>query len=219
MRWRAAAALGVAALLGVVVVAVEMAARPVAERVASDAVEQCGGAERVEVVALARPAVLDVMRGRLRDVVVELGGVTVGELRLDEVRLEVPRVDGLFSAAAIRGPLAATAVVTESDVEHWLAARAPGFVRPTLRITDGQVIVSDERVPFDLRLAVELHGDAIRVTPGAGDRRLWSVLDIGLELPLIEAFDARELTLDDGRARVTGTLEPLVDPDRRMVCR
>lgn len=219
MRWKAAVALGIATLLLVVVIAAEMAARPIAARVTAEAVEQYGGAERVEVVSLARPAVFDVVRGRLRDVQVQLGGVMVGELRVDEIRLIVAHVDGLFSTARIAAPVDVTAVVTEGDVTAWMAQRAPGFLRPTLRIADGEVVVSDERVPFDLRLAVELHDGEIRLTPGDGDRRLWDVLDISFDIAFVEMFDVRSLVLADGQATVVGRAHPVVDADDEMARR
>jgi hypothetical protein len=154
----------------------------------------------------------------VRDVRVDIEGLAVGRLRVDDVRILVPEVAGIFTTPTVVGPLAVEIVVTDGDVAAWLREVAPAFARPTLRFDDGQVIVSDERVPFDLRIAVESTADGLRLVPAAGDRRLWTWLDLGLDVPVPDSLAISEVTIGGGEARVQGQAELEVDLDRRLVC-
>jgi len=218
VRSRTIAALAGALFVVVCVAAVEVAAVPATERVVAQSVRATTDADDIVVRSVARPAIFDVVRGRVTDVRIEIVGLAVGQLRVDQVHIEVPEIAGLFSTPGIEGPIAFDVEVTDTDVGSWLRAVAPAVARPTVRFAQGQVIVSDERVPFDVRVSVDVVDGAIHLTPGAGDRRLWNWLGLGLDLPLPSGLQIDDLRLIDGRATVRGASNCVLDGDQRVVC-
>lgn len=218
MRARTIAAIVGASLVLVAVAAVEVAAVPATERVVAQAVRATTDADDIVVRSVARPAIFDVVRGRVTDVKIDIVGLAAGRLRVDSVRIEVPEVTGMFSSPGIEGPITFDVELTDADVGAWLRAVAPEFARPTLRFADGDVIVSDERVPFDVRVSIDIADGVIQLTPGAGDRRLWEWLGLGVELPLPDALQIEDVRLLDGRATVRGASNCVLDGDRRVVC-
>lgn len=191
---------------------------PATQRVVAQSVRATTDVDEVEVRSVARPAIFDVVRGRVTDVSIDIAGLAVGRLKVEAVRIEVPEVTGLFSTPGIQGPIAFDVELTDTDVESWLRVVVPEIARPTVRFAQNEVIVSDERVPFDVRVTVDIVDGAIQLIPGAGDRRLWNWLGLGLELPLPDALQIDEVRLIDGRATVRGASACVLDGDRRVVC-
>jgi hypothetical protein len=195
----------IAILLVVVVLGAELAAAPVTARAARTAVERCVEVDELEVTSVARPAVVGLLQGELRDVRIRMSGLQAGDLRIDRVDARLPAAPVGLGTGPQDVVVVANVRIVEEDLERYLAARAPALASPTLAITPDGVEIGDERVPFTFDAAVTLDEDGdLRVVPQLGDPRLWSSL--GLELELTVPPDIRLTSLDfaDGEVVLSG---------------
>lgn len=208
MRPPAVAALVAAGVLAVTLAVAEFAAVRVTSDAVGSAVGECLDAASVEISSIGRPAVVGIARGQLQDLTMVVRGAHVAELRIERLDVRVDRIVNLRSAPQVIGDVAVVAQVADDDATSALQQRVPGMLRPTLRFDSDRVYVSDERVPFDLELAITLGPDEVRVTPGAGDVRLWQVLglEMGFALPANVELDG--LRLAHRTATVTGRFMP-----------
>jgi hypothetical protein len=191
-------------LVAIVVAAVgvvEVAARPLLTSAATQVVP-C--AEHVQVTAIRRPASLDLLRGEVRDVRLELDGVATSTLRLERVRVAVPRVP-VLAREVDPMQLDVDATISAADLEWFVAERAPELVRPTVAVVESGVVLSDERLPVAVELEVGVADGRLRLTPQVGDASLWSALGIELQLPMPDGLEVRSVVARAGALEVSAT--------------
>ncbi len=188
----------VGALIVVGIVAAEIAAVPLATRqIRSAAASSDVEATEIDVTAVRRPASIDLVQGRLRDVHISGRGVTAGRLTIAEIDMVVAE---LRAATPQRIDAIVDIAVTDADATAYLTARAPALARPTVVFDAGIARLSDERVPFELTVRMETRSDAIVLQPSVGDERLWTSLGLELTFDVPSCVHLRDLELIDGRA-------------------
>jgi hypothetical protein len=208
----------VAAILVLGVILLELFAPMIATRTARATVERCAPVQELEVTSIARPAVLGLLRGEVRDVRVSAGGVQVGVLTVDEVDARLPVVALGWGPADRSTTVVADVTLSEEALTDYLDAVAPEVADPMLTITPGGLDVGDTRVPFTLELQATLVDGDVRLVPTAGDPRLWSSLGLELDVEVPDPIELLALQADDGRLELTVrmVLEPGVE--RGPVC-
>lgn len=211
MRPPAVAALVAAGVLAITLAVAEFVAVRVASDAVGSAIGECLAAESVEISSIGRPAVVGIARGQLHDLTAVVRGAHVAELRIDRLEVRVDQIVDLRSAPQVVGDVAVVAQVADDDATIALQQRVPGILRPTVRFDSNRVYLSDERVPFDLELSIALGADELRVTPGAGDVRLWQVLGLEMGFALPANVELDDLRLAHHTATVTGRFIPAPD--------
>jgi len=216
----ASAVLATIALLAVVgLLAIELLAPRLATQAARSAVERCVEVDDLEVTSLARPAVLGLLQGEVRDVRVQASGIRAGDLRIDAVTARLPVAPAGWGTPPEIITVVAEVVVLEGDLERYLAATAPDLASPTLEITPDGVRVGDDRVPFTLELLVTVGPEGgLQFVPTLGDPRLWSSLGLELDVDVPPDLDLLGLELGDGEVRLTGRVEVAAGVDREPRC-
>jgi hypothetical protein len=184
----------VLAILAVLVGIVEAGVRPVLATAAARAVP-C--AEQVAVTAVGRPATIGLLRGEIHDVRLELEGVDTATLRLDRVVVGAPSIR-LFGIDGEPTELDIAVTITAADLEWFVAERVPALLRPTLDVVPSGVVLSDERLPLALELAVSAVDGALRFTPRVDGADRWSGLGIDVVLALPRGLEVQSVTPRDG---------------------
>lgn len=203
--------MGLAVVLVVVAGVVELAALPLATRLAGSALEGCLHYDDLEVEAIDRPVLPGLLVGRARDVELTATGVRSEEIRVERARLELPEVALPW---AIRPPPRTEATLglelAERDLQEFLAERIPLGLEPVLELTPGVAALGIEPLPARVPLQLEVREGVLRVTP-AGERAGWFEslgLDLELELPDDVELDRLEIR----RGALTATLRVEVVP-------
>ncbi len=210
--------LAIGGLLSVVLVAglaLEAAAKPIVERQVAAAARACAAIDEIEIVSIGRPAVIGLVSGRVHDLHVRASGIQAGRLRIDDAQVHVDEIRGLVGSTRPQTVnVVADAVVTEQDLAGYLREIAPSVARPTLTITPTGVVVSDERVPFELEMRVRASGRQIELTPAVGDQLLWSSLGLALTFDMPAGFEVEHIALDDGQVTIAarGTVRIRANP-------
>jgi hypothetical protein len=206
--------LGIAALVVVVAVVVELAALPVATRLVGGALERCLPFDELEVEAIDRPVSPRLLLGRARGVELEATGLRFDEIRVERARLELPEV-GL--PWAIRPPPPAESTLelelSETDLQEFLAEQAPFGLQPVLELAPGVATLGIEPVPVRVRLEVEVRDGVLRVAP-VGDVPDWFEalgLDGRFELPDDLDLDRLEVQQDALSATLRVEVVPGID--------
>lgn len=159
------------AAVGVALVALELLAVPVATRMIDRALRQCVAYDELELTAVGRPVLPGLLVGRARDVELRASGVTIDELRLEEVELVVPDAVLPWAIAGGDEPVAGDLRLRllERDVEQALRAALP--VAVPVRVELGRDVISLSApllpVTLDLRLDVDADG-AVLLVPSRG---------------------------------------------------
>jgi hypothetical protein len=194
-RWLA----GLAALVVVVAVVVELAALPIATRLVGDALERCVAFDELEVEAIDRPVSPRLLVGRARGVELTATGLRLDEIRVERARLELPEI-GLPWAFRPPPPTEATVEVelSEPDLQAFLAERTPFGLEPIVELTPGVAALGIEPLPARVRVEVEVRERVLRVTPLAEVPDWFGSLglDLDLELPDDVELDRVDLRRD-----------------------
>lgn len=201
---------GLAALVLVVVVIVELAALPVATRLAERQLERCLPVDDLEVESIDRPVLPRLLVGRARDVEVRATGLRCDEIRVERARMELPEVS-LPWAIGPRTPTEATLELelAERDLQDYLAERTPLGLDPFVELTPGVAALGIEPLPARVRVEVEVRDRVLRIAP-VGEAADWLTrlgLDLSFELPP----DARLDRLDVRQDALLATLRVEVD--------
>lgn len=209
----------IAVLVVVGLLTVELLAPRLATQAARTAVERCVEVDDLEVTSLARPAVLGLLRGEVRDVRVEAAGIRAGDLRIEAVTARLPVAPTGWGTPPETLTVVAETLILDGDLERYLAEGAPDLASPTLEITPDGVRIGDERVPFTLELLVTVGPEGgLQLVPTLGDPRLWSSLGLELDVDVPPELDLLGLELRDGEVVVTGRLEVAAGVDREPRC-
>ncbi|MEX0869630.1 MAG: LmeA family phospholipid-binding protein [Nitriliruptoraceae bacterium] len=203
-----------AVFLLVVAALIEVAAVPVTTRLVRARVDEAVVGE-LAVTGVRRPAVADVVTGRLRDVDVEVVDMDAGGLPLASVEA---RVDQLAFVGADPFHVDATVTVTSAGATAYLADRAPAGARPTATITADAIRISDERVPFELAMRVDADAGNVRLQPSTGDDRLWEALGLGLTFAVPACVTIDDVVLGDGEAIVAVAATLVIADDGSVGC-
>lgn len=206
--------LGLAALVAVVAVVVELAALPIATRLVGGALERCLAIDDLEVETIDRPVLPRLLVGRARGVELTATGLHLDEIRVERARLELPEV-GL--PWAIRPPPGDEATLelelSERDLQEFLGERTPFGLEPVVELTPGVATLGIEPLPAGVRVEVEVRDRVLRVTP-AGDVPDWFGalgLDLDLELPDDVELDRLDLRQDALLATLRVEVVPGID--------
>lgn len=192
-------AVAVVLLLVVGIVVAELTAVPLASRqIRAAAAEADLHAESIAVTSVARPASIDLLQGRLRDVHISGRLVSAGRLQLEKVDAVVAE---LTASLPQRIDAIVDITVDERAATTYLVARAPALARPTVAFDVGSARISDERVPFELAVRLDVREDAIVIQPSVGDERLWTSLGMELTFEVPSCVTLRDVELTDGYAR------------------
>ena len=178
-RWLVATA-----VLLLLLLAVELAAVPVATRAVGRALGRCLPYEQLEITAVGRPVTPGLLVGRVGDVDIDIGGVQVGELRVDRARIEVDRAVLPWAVGDPEpGDARVLASVLEADLEALLAVVAPLGLRPDLQLRPGSARIEVPPVPIGVEFDVTVQDGQVVIAPIAGLPSLWE------RLGLVERFD------------------------------
>lgn len=193
-------------LAGVVVVllvVVELAAVPVAERALGQALGRCLPYETISVAHVGRPLVPGLILGRVRDVEVEVTGLEVRGLRVERTRLRLPRAYAPYAPFAPDPPEAVLEVVlVDDDVEAALAETLPFGLEPVVRFGPGRLRVGVP--PVEVEAGVRVEDGVLLITPSGLPPSWWARLGLegGVELPEDLRVDTVELTPGELTAQV-----------------
>ena len=203
-RW-----VGVLAGLAALLIALELAAVPIASRVLSDAAARCVRHDSLQVTAVDRPVLPRLALGRATGVELAATGLRVGELRVDRAELTVPEVTLPWAPGAaevLEAELSAT--VTEADVTALLRSFSPVPLPVMVRLEDDLAQLGARGVPLsvDLRLLVTPDGQ-VELAPVAGEMELLERLGLQLTLDPGEQVAITDLTLADGELAGRADLE------------
>lgn len=204
-RWWLGAVAGLVALL----VALELAAVPIASRVLSDAAARCVRHETLRVTAVDRPVLPRLALGRASGVELAATGLRIGELRVDRAELAVPEVTLPWApgpAETLQAELSAT--VTEADVAELLRSLTRIPLPVVVRLEDDLAQLGARGVPLtvDLRLVVTPEGH-VDLSPVAGELELLERLGLQLTLDPGDQVRITDLTLADGELAGSADLE------------
>lgn len=209
----------VAALAGGLLVAI-VATEVLGPRVAGDqirrALERCAPVEDVEVRAIARPILPRLVAGRARDVEVVIGGLQVGDLRVEQTRVRIEQV--LLPWAPGRsadddGQAEVALVLREADLQAALAETARFGVTPVVELGAGQLAIGITALPARVEVGLEVRDGVARLRPGAPVPTWFRSLGLDLQVPLPDDVELEEVRIEPRRleARVVVTGAPGLD--------
>lgn len=196
---------------------VEIAAVPVAERVLGSALGRCLPYERVEIASVARPVTPRLLVGRARDVEVEVTGLEVQGLRLDQARLQLPVALAPYAPLAPEPPEATLEItLRDTDVEDYLATQVPFGLQPTVRFRPGQLRVGVAAV--EVTAAVRVEDGVLTLAPGGLPPAWWSRLGLEAEVTLPEDLRVDRVELRSGEATATVRVDVVAGIDGSPGC-
>jgi hypothetical protein len=213
------AVLVVAGLLALMVT-LEVAAVPIAERLVTRAMERCVVVESVAIASTRRPVLPRLVVGRARDVELVATGIELEGLRVERARIRSGQVVlpwAPFPPAA-PPPAELELTVTEQDLATWLEARAPLGMSPVLELTPGVAAVGVAPLPARVRLEVAVRDRIVRVAP-VGRVPAWFArlgLDLAFELPDDVRLD--DLVVEQGRVAATLAVDAVAGVDGSGGC-
>ncbi len=204
---RARSALAIAALLAVLLVAAELTAPAVAQRVLLRSLGPCVQADELVITELSRPVLPQLLTGRARDARVVATGVVLGDLRVEQVEASVTRLDLPWGLS--RGdddpPIAVTAVITAPDARTLLHAVTPFGLQPTLELTGGEVVIGAPGLGLDARFVPVVAPDEVALVPAIGPPQWWTGLGLALSVELPAGVTVT--SIDVGEAQVLARAE------------
>jgi hypothetical protein len=157
--------------LGIVLVALELLAVPLATRMIDRALRPCVAYDELELTDVSRPVLPGLVLGRARDVELRASGVVIDDLRIDRVELRVPDAVLPWAAGAGDEPVAGDVRLRllERDVERALRAALPVAVPVGVSLERDLVRLSAPLVPVTLDLRLEVDADGtVRLLPSQG---------------------------------------------------
>lgn len=192
----------------VLVVIAELAAPWAAQRALHRTLAPCVVAERVEVTALSRPVVPQLLVGRARDVEVEASGVRFGDLRVERLSASLPLVDLPWGLGSPEEPPVAqvTAEVTAADARVQLWAITPFGLQPTLRFVGGEVVIGVPGLGLDARFVPAVEPGRIVLVPALGPPSWWTALGLSLSAELPQGVVVDRIDVGEGLLRVSGSV-------------
>jgi hypothetical protein len=201
----------VAGVLALVLVALEVAAVPLATRVIGTVVARCVGYDTFEVTSVARPVVPRLLVGRARDVRLQASGVVAGDLRVADARLDLP--DAILPWA-IGSPEPSTGTLQlrldEADVERALRQVVPFGGALEVELQPDVATLGSPVVPLTLDLEVAVDPDGtVRLRPVRGGELLER---LGIERRFTPGDAARVTDLEIGAGELHGALDVDVVP-------
>jgi hypothetical protein len=164
----------VAGVLVLLLVALELAAVPVATRLMERALSRCVAYESFALTAVSRPVLPPLLVGRAREVELHATGLVAGELRIADARLHLPEAV-LPWALGDPGPVGATLRlrVEEPDLEQALRAVTPLGLPVDLELRTDVASVGSAVLPVTLDLEVAVDPDGtVRLRPIRGGELL-----------------------------------------------
>lgn len=200
-----------AGVLVVVLVALELAAVPLATRVIGAVLGRCVAYDHLEVTSVARPVVPWLLVGRARDVELRATDVVAGDLRIADAHLTLREA---VLPWALGDPEPATAGLTlrveEAAVERALRSLTPPGFPVEVELRPDVATLGSPVVPLALDLEVEVDPDGtVRLRPVRGGELLER---LGLARRFPPGEDARVTALRIGAGEVTGSLDLDVVP-------
>lgn len=159
------------AAVGVLLVALELLAVPLATRTIDRALSRCLAYDELELTAVGRPILPGLVVGRVRDVELRATGVAIDELRLEDVELAVPRVVLPWAIAGGDDPVAGDLRLRmlERDVETALRAALPVSVPVRVELGRDVISLSAPLLPVTLDLRVQVADDgSVLLVPTQG---------------------------------------------------
>ncbi len=199
---------GVAALL----LLVELAVVPVADRVIARELDEAElVVADIGITEIRRPAVFGFAAGQLRDVEVVASGVELGDFRIDEAHVDARRIElGWGPADASDAPPAdVTLRATAPDLRAGLAERTPLDLDPVLELRPGTAELGLELIPVTIELQVEVIDGVLRIAPAGGFPDWFLELGLDLEFELPEQLAVEQVQVEDGA--VVATLQVDLD--------
>ncbi|MCC5950266.1 MAG: LmeA family phospholipid-binding protein [Nitriliruptoraceae bacterium] len=194
----------VAAVVGALLLAT-VVTELVAPRLASDQIERaigrCTSVEDVVVDRIARPILPRLITGRARDVGLTATGLTVGDLRLDEVRFEVDEVELPWAIGRSRIPDQRTAIaltLLEADLQAALDEQRRFGVTPVVELRDGAAAIGLRPLPARVELGLEITDGWARLTPGEPVPAWFRRLGLTLEVPVPDDVELERVRIDPG---------------------
>ncbi|MEX1162349.1 MAG: LmeA family phospholipid-binding protein [Nitriliruptor sp.] len=201
----------IAVVVGTLLLALELAAVPIATRVIGAVAARCVVSEHLELTAVDRPVLPRLLTGRARGVELRAEGVQAGELRIAEAHLDLPEA---LLPWAIGDPDPVPAVltlrVTERDVQRALRAALPLRLPVEVTLDPDVATVGAAGVSLEVELALEVAADGtVTVRPGGGA----GFLDrLGLATSFPPSDDVHVTAIDIGDGELSGVLELAVVP-------
>jgi len=192
----------------VLVVLAELAAPWAAQRALQRALSPCVVAERVEITALSRPLVPQLLMGRARDVEVEASGVRLGDLRVERITASLPIVALPWGLGPPESPPAAqvAAEVTAADARVQLWAITPFGLQPTLRFVGGEVVIGAPGLGLDARFVPAIEPGRVALVPALGPPSWWASLGLALGTELPQGVVVDRIDVGEGLVQVRGSV-------------
>jgi len=192
----------------VLLVVAELAAPWAAQRALHRALEPCVVSERVEITALSRPLLPQLLVGRARDVEVEASGVWLGDLRVERITASLPLVDLPWGLRSSQEPPAAqvAAEVTAADARVQLWAITPFGLQPTLRFVGGEVVIGAPGLGLDARFVPAIEPGRVALVPALGPPSWWTSLGLALGTELPPGVVVDRIDVGEGLVRVSGSV-------------
>ncbi len=196
----------------VVLVALELAAVPIATRVLGRVVAQCVAFGSLEVTDVDRPVLPRLLVGRARGVELRATDLVAGPYRIAEAELRLPEAV-LPWAIGADGEVATASLDVRADeaaVEDALREVVPFDLPVELTLREDVAEIASPLLPFDLRIRVSVDEDGmVRLTPARGGQVLER---LGLA-PGYRPDDAVHVTaVEIDRAELRGSVDLEVVP-------
>lgn len=195
-------------VLAVLLLAAELLAPTLAVRAMERSLGPCLAAERLEITRLSRPVLPQVLLGRVRDAEVVATGISLPELRVEEVVLDVEEVSLPWRVTSPdQPPVTVTATVTAADAQASLRETLPLGLTPSLRFDDGEIAIGLPGIALEARFVPVVDPDRVALIPAVGPPEWWEALGLSLGVDLPAGVSVRRVDVEEDRVEARATVD------------